>query len=236
MRLRSTLCRVMVVGLFSSGWMPVAFAQESAVEETAAKGVEAAGATVENEVDSLTDRLVEIGRARVEQRELRVHTLRKLGELHQQAAQNRIESSKARLEGFSAELKASQVELQARESEYTRLERLRSKNVVEKQAVTEADRKRQLANAKVGSARAALDQAEAELRSAEFQRQEMKLEAALRVSEATLELLDARAELARDEHTQRRIRSMRFYRSGRDRGDDTPPADSSDSSADPPQR
>jgi len=204
--------------------------------DTATAAAEQA-AEAENEPGSLTDRLVEIGRARVEQHELRVQMLRKLGDWRQQAAQNRIESSKAQLEGFSAELKASQAELQARESEYTRLERLRSKNVVDKQAVTEADTKRQLANAKVARTRAALEQAQAELHGAEFQREEMKLEAALRVSEATLELLDAQAELTREEHRQRQLRNMRLYRrTGRERGEDAPPAGSSDSSSDPPKR
>jgi multidrug resistance efflux pump len=152
-------------------------------------------------------------------------------------AKIRIKHAKAQLEEFHAQQEAARAELLMRESEFKRVEMLKAKNVVGDQAFHEAKSRRASANANVGKASAAVDRAEAEIRSAEFESEEMKLESALRISEATLALLDAQAELARTEHTQRRIRSMRFP--GRTRGgreEDDAPTSSSDSSAAPPRR
>lgn len=234
MYFRNMLGLLTVIGLLFSGSLSNVAAQESASREAAGQEEDAPEAASEEEPAALSDRLVEIARARVEQHEKRIKTLEKIGELRQDFARLAIEKMKRRMEALQADLQAAAAEEAQQVNEYSRVERLAEKNAVDEREVFLARRRRGQAEAAVARGRSAIAQVKAELQTMELEHQQHQLESALRLSEATLALLDAQEALARARNYQR-IRRRRSLSSA-PRYLDGPRESPSDSSARSPEQ
>lgn len=146
---------------------------------------------------STTSQLVAIAKARLEQHELRLEAIRALGKLKRDIHEVQLVQAKTQRESVMAEMNAAEVLNEQQRNELARIRKLVEQAVVTPSKLTEVESQVAMAVARLAHARNNLKRAEVSIQAASLQLEQSKWESALDEAEATIELLDAKAELVR---------------------------------------
>ena len=146
---------------------------------------------------SVTKSLVKVAIERVEQCEIRRKAIVELSKMDHQVAQVRMQHAKTIIEAAKAKILASEADHELHRAEFNRLKQLFENAAVSQSKLNEAKHRLVLSRAMLEHARSELRQAETNLDAANLELKKHRWESVLREAEATIDLLNAQAELIR---------------------------------------
>lgn len=158
--------------------------------------------TKDKPTSSTLDKLVQIAVARVEQHEIRLKAIHTLGKLKRDIHEVQLQQAKTQMDSVQAELNAAEVLSEQQRRELTRIKQLVESAVVTPSKLAEAQSQVANAVARLAHARNNLKRAETNIHATALQLEQSRWELALKEAEATIDLLDAQAELVRVQGSQ----------------------------------
>ncbi len=152
---------------------------------------------------SVTKSLVKVATARVEQCEIRRKAIVELSKMDQQVAQIRIQHAKTLIDTTRSKISASESQHELRQAEFKRFKQLVENAAVSQAKLHEAERNLVHSHAMLEHARSELRQVETNLDAANLELKKHRWESVLREADATIDLLNAQAELIRIQTRQK---------------------------------